>query len=409
MIESAFVIVYDKDMENNIMTIFDTVFNGMLLKKAVFSKPQDKNIQKCIAKSFDKKGEFFIQFETFTADGKALHHNELAGQAAAYACELLQNEFKQCNLFTTGGDCEIKISKAGKTLIHNKINLTAACSCMPTSHNKEKNTILCEGNFYPFLSALGISDTKGRIFDRRRAKFKQINRFLEIIDDIYPLLHPTKSLTIYDLCCGKSYLTFAAYYYFTEIKKRKVNMIGIDRKADVIAFCTKTAADAGFTNLTFLCQNINEVQECSADLVLSLHACDTATDLVLNQAVKMKADVILSTPCCHHEMMGQLSCEPLGFITKYSLLKQKLCDAATDSLRALRLEAEGYQVTVLELIDPEQTPKNIMIKAIKKPISPKKRERLLNEYEEACQFIHASPTLNQLLAEKADDISIDNL
>ncbi|MCI8590502.1 MAG: SAM-dependent methyltransferase [Clostridiales bacterium] len=390
------------------MTIFDTVYSGMLLKKAVFSKPQDKNTLRCVAKPFEKRGQFFIQFETFTTDGKALHHNESAGHAAAYACDLLQNKFKQCNLFTTGGDCEIKISKAGKTLIHNKINLTAASCFTPAAHNKEKNTILCENTFYPFLAALGISDRTGRIFDRKRAKFKQINRFLEIIDDIYPRLHPTKTLTIYDLCCGKSYLTFAAYHYFTEIKKRTVSMIGIDRKADVIAFCTKTAAEAGFTNLTFLCQNIDAIRESSADLVLSLHACDTATDLVLNQAVKMKADVILSTPCCHHEMMGQLTCEPLGFITKHSLLKQKLCDAATDSLRALRLEAEGYKVTVLELIDPEQTPKNMMIKAIKKPISIEKREKLLQEYDEACRFLNASPTLNRLLTENINDTDIDN-
>ncbi|MCI8331232.1 MAG: SAM-dependent methyltransferase [Clostridiales bacterium] len=390
-------------MENNIITIFDTVFTGMLLKKAVFSKCQDKNTLRCVAKPFEKKGQFFIQFETFTADGKALHQNKPAEQAAAYAYGLMQDAFKQCNLFTTGGDCEIKISKSGKMLIHNKIDLAAAKCCALAAHNKEKNTILCEGTFYPFLAALGISDAKGRIFDRRRAKFKQINRFLEIIDDIYPLLHPDKTLTIYDLCCGKSYLTFAAYYYFTEIKHRSIRMIGIDRKEDVIAFCAKTAADAGFTNLTFLCQNIDTVQENTADLVLSLHACDTATDLVLNQAVKMKADVILSTPCCHHEMMNQLTCESLGFITRHSLFKQKLCDAATDGLRALRLEAEGYKVTVLELIDPEQTPKNIMIKAIRKPISNDKREKLLQEYEQACRFLHASPTLNRLLAEKAND------
>lgn len=173
--------------------------------------------------------------------------------------------------------------------------------------------------------------------------------------------------------------------------------MGVDRKADVIEFCQKTAEKAGAEHLYFSCGDVTRFSCERADMVLSLHACDIATDIVLSQAVKMKAQIILSTPCCHHEMMGQLSCPPLGFLEKHSLLKQKLCEAATDALRALRLEAEGYKVTTLELIDPEQTPKNLMIKAIRKNIDRQKRAELLMQYRQACDFLGVSPALDKML------------
>lgn len=382
--------------------IFEKAFRQPLIK-AVFSKPADPLLLRCTARPFEKKGAPFIQFETFTRDGKALHENLPLLKASAVAQERFVHSYRQCNLITANGECEIKISKSGHRLIRNRIKDAAGASSLPaySPHNKEKNTILQEGTYYPFLAALGVCDERGRIFDRKRAKFKQINRFLEIIDDVYPQLPAQGPLIVCDLCCGKSYLTFAAYHYFTKIKGREITMYGVDRKADVIEFCQKTAEKAGAEHLYFSCGDVTRFSCERADMVLSLHACDIATDIVLSQAVKMKAQIILSTPCCHHEMMGQLSCPPLGFLEKHSLLKQKLCEAATDALRALRLEAEGYKVTTLELIDPEQTPKNMMIKAIRKNIGGQKRAELLMQYRQACDFLGVSPALDKML------ISID--
>jgi hypothetical protein len=232
------------------------------------------------------------------------------------------------------------------------------------TNNKEKKHIL-SGN-EPFLMLLGVSDSNGRVYDKKQAKFRQINRFLEIIRDVEDKL-PTDSIRICDLCCGKSYLSFAVYHYFANVKKYNVSMTGIDLKPDVIEYCSDTAKKLGFDGLEFICGDINDyTTDNIPQLVISLHACDIATDIVLCKAAEWQTDVILSTPCCHHELNHNISSPALSFITDYSMLRQKLCDAATDALRLCRLEAEGYTTSAIELIDPEETPKNIMLRAIRK-------------------------------------------
>lgn len=383
--------------------IYDIIYNEIKcasLKKIIFSRSADHSVIRICARPFIHKGEMLIQFETFTGDGKAKHRNLSPADAALEATDMACGKFRQCNIFSTGGECEIKVSKSGKIFIVNHIKTHESADI--TSHNKKKNTVLKDGEPHDFLIALGVTDSNGRVFDKKRSKFRQINRFLEIIDDVYASLPPIGNLTICDLCCGKSYLTFAAYYYFTEVKKRDIIMYGVDLKNDVIKYCTEVAEKSAFDKLHFICDDISRFDLAQADMVISLHACDIATDIVLSKACLLDAQVILSTPCCHHEMMHQIECDELSFITKHSMLKQKLCDAATDALRAMRLEAEGYKVTTLELIDPEETPKNIMIKAIRHKISEENREMILMKYKEICKFLNADPYLEKILSQGAN-------
>ena len=235
-------------------------------------------------------------------------------------------------------------------------------------NDRKKNHILSGAE--PFLIRLGISDGQGRVHDKKQPKFRQINRFLELIRDAESCLPEDGPLGICDLCCGKSYLSFAVYHYFTAIRHRQVRMVGVDMKAEVMDDCNAIARELGMDGLSFVCADVSlyefgGAKDCP-DMVISLHACDTATDRVLDRAISWGARLILSTPCCHHEMMRRLDCPALDFIAGHSMLKQKLCDAATDALRLKRLEAAGYEVAALELIDPEETPKNVMLRGIRR-------------------------------------------
>jgi len=258
----------------------------------------------------------------------------------------------------------------------------------PKDNNRKKNHILSGDE--PFLKLLEVSDANGRIYDKKQSKFKQINRFLEIIRDCEDKL-PKESITIFDLCCGKSYLSFAAYHYFSVIKGMRVNMTGIDLKPDVIEHCSSIARKLSFDGLKFICMDINDFSPGEhPSLVISLHACDIATDIVLTRAADWETDVILSTPCCHHELNHNINCRELSFITEHSMLRQKLCDAATDALRLCRLEASGYTTSTVELIDPNETPKNVMLRAFRKKSFDKNSDeakRAMERYLSAKRFL----------------------
>ena len=368
---------------------------NQVLKKAVFSKHKDKSIVKTVLTLKSISGKVCLQAESFHADNKAKHENILLDDNALLRlCNLIDSSM-QVNLITTVGECEYKASKSGKiTLIGvnnlvQKINCGNAEKASISGNNHEKNHIITPDA--PFLTYLGISDKNGRIHDKKQSKFRQINKFVENVRDIYPHLKNNGELIVYDLCCGKSYLSFAVYHYLKNIIGRDVKMYGVDLKADVIEYCNKVATDLGFENLEFFCGDITQY-ECpeQPDLVISLHACDIATDIVIDKAIKENAKVILSTPCCHHELNHTINCKALSFITEYSMLRQKLCDAATDALRLKRLEANNYSCVALELIDPEETPKNILLRAIKKPNTPanlKKADDAKQEYEAARKFL----------------------
>ena len=382
-----------------IVELISTAAQKGAIKKAVFSKPEDPANVKCTLTLRRVGGKTVLQAETLRADNKALHENiapddilRLGEVASAWA---------QINLITTLGDCELRSSKKGKVTLMGGDKLArilaqndAPCAKIE-SNNREKNYIL-SGN-EPFLKLLDVSDENGRVRDKRQSKFRQINRFLELIRDCVGHLPAEGTLRICDLCCGKSYLSFAAYHYFTEVLGRDVKMTGVDLKPDVVAYCNEVAKKLGFDGLEFLCGDVNKYTcDEHVHLVISLHACDIATDFVLNKATEWQADVILSTPCCHHEMNHTLECEALSFIAKHSMLRQKLCDAATDALRLARLEACGYTVCALELIDPEETPKNIMLRALRRrnfdPASPEAK-KLWEDYLAAKAFLVGDKTV----------------
>ena len=364
-------------------------------KKAVFSKPSQSDISRAVATLRFVGKRSVIQIEYFTKDNKALHKNIALDEASFDSdIEAVISEFMQINVFTACGDCEYRCSKSGNStviggdkLINKLDSYVSVEASENTLKNNNKKDYILNGD-EPFLKLLGICDQSGRIHDKRQAKFRQINRFLEHIRDVLKYL-PEGDIRICDLCCGKSYLSFAVYHYFANVLNRKVSMTGVDLKEDVIEYCSDVSAKLGFDGLEFICGDITKYEtEVTPQLVISLHACDTATDIVLEKAAEWKADVILSTPCCHHELNHKLDCPELEFIAKYSMLRQKLCDAATDAMRLKLLESKGYNTDALELIDPEDTPKNIMLRAIKrKQVNKRAEEAAAKEYSEIRKFL----------------------
>ncbi|MBQ7358165.1 MAG: SAM-dependent methyltransferase [Clostridia bacterium] len=368
------------------------------LKKAVFSKPADKGVKKTVMTPRVISGRVMLQAEVFHTDNKATHEN-IELDSSQRIAEYIDG-YLQINLITTAGDCEYKLSQSGKSVVIGGLKLERELSAEKSfarvqigGNNKSKRYILSGDE--PFLVYLGVSDKNGRVYDKKQAKFRQINRFLELIRDIEKHL-PEGELRVCDLCCGKSYLSFAVYHYFAVMQGRKVKMTGMDLKPDVIEYCSKVAEHLGFEGLEFICGDIRAYQpEEHVNLVISLHACDIATDIVLEKATDVCADVILSTPCCHHDMNKKLDCDALSFVGKHSMLRQKLCDAVTDALRLKLLEAKGYDVTALELIDPEETPKNILLRGIRKKsfdTNGEAAKRAMSEYIEAYAYLTGGKT-----------------
>ncbi len=337
------------------------------LKKAVLSKPGDAGDVRAVLTLRHIGGRDCLQAECFRTDNKAMHENlppEVSGELLG-----LLARFGQVNLLTAAGESELRCGKRGTLTVLGGEKLRKKLEAMSDStaevpENDRKKQYILQGD-EPFLRLLDVSDANGRVKDKRQAKFRQINRFLELVCDCQQHLPKEGVLRICDLCCGKSYLSFAAYHYFANILGREVRMTGIDLKPDVIAYCGDVARQLGWDGLEFVCGDVSRYSAGGdVDLVISLHACDVATDFVLERAVRWRAKVILSTPCCHHELNHRIDCAALSFITEHSMLRQKLCDAATDALRLKYLEGHGYAVSALELIDPEETPKNIMLRGI---------------------------------------------
>ncbi len=359
--------------------------NKHFLKKAVFSKCADKDTLRAVATLFEKSGIIMIQLEYSRKDGKALHKNIAIGDTVITD---IISEFSQINLIGDGADAEYKKSKSGVETIIGENRFTKAVENYGKrieikAHNRAKAYVF-DGS-EPFLFELGVADKNGRVYDKKQAKFRQINRFTEHIADIYKHLPSDGILNVLDLCCGKSYLSFAVYHYLSVTMNRKVNMVGIDLKEDVIEFCSNAAKNLGYDGLRFHAMNIDDYEYTTpVHLVVSLHACDIATDIVLTKAIELGAKVILSTPCCQKEVLHNLDTDAFEFVTKYPMLKKKLCDALTDALRLERLSAYGYEASALELTDPDDTPKNILIRAIKKNDG---NEKAKHEYQKLCSSL----------------------
>ena len=359
---------------------------------AVISNPVEKDgVTKVKVRPVLKKGELLFQCESFR-NNQAFHKNLTAKECKKELYQYMQ-QMKQMQLETKNLSATVLVSKKGKVTVKTK-KAQGCCKEVSLSHNKEKTYILQEGMNIPFLRELGVMTEEGKIVKQRFDKFRQINRFLEFVEDILPRIQKEGEITILDFGCGKSYLTFAIYYYLHELKKLDVRIVGLDLKKDVIRHCNELAQKYGYEKLTFLVGDIADYEGVSeVDMVVTLHACDTATDYALAKAVGWNAKVILSVPCCQHELNAQIQNDTLAPIFKYGLIKERMAALFTDALRAEYLEGEGYEAQILEFIDMEHTPKNILIRAVKTG----KRKENQEAIRECERFLHVTPTLSRLL------------
>ena len=364
---------------------------------AVLSAPRDKSgVEKVKVRPLLKRGELVFQLESF-CNRQAFHENLSAGEAADRIFEYMQN-MKQMQMETKQWNYTVLVSKKGKLTIKRKAQKNPNKQA-DMNHNRKKQYILEEGTMVPFLRDLGVMTEEGKIVRTKFDKFRQINRFLEFIEDILPQLDKGREVTILDFGCGKSYLTFAMYYYLHELKQYDIRIIGLDLKSEVIRHCNELSVKYGYEKLTFLEGDIADYEGVDqVDMVVTLHACDTATDYALAKAVGWHAKVILSVPCCQHEINGQIENDILKPILKHGLLKERFSAIVTDALRAEYLEREGYEVQVLEFIDMEHTPKNILIRAIDTGKKGKNSKRIKD-----CEaFLNVEPTLGRLLGMQKD-------
>lgn len=371
------------------------LFEKNAVRRMILSKPQDKSVVRGELRPTSIRGEVFLQIVRQMKDGKALHQNIPVAESTA-CIEMLLAEFRQWNIFTEAGEAQVLVSIKGQIKITgNLVRLANESKAAETaSHDRNKHRIL-PNEPVDFLIRLGITDKNGRVLDKKQDKYRQINRFLEYLEDLSGYFPKDRPIRVVDFGCGKSYLTFAIHYYFTRVKGLKTDIIGLDLKQDVIALCGSIAEELKLDGIRFLVGDINQfVPIENADLTVSLHACDTATDSALAQAIASNSRMIVSVPCCHHELANQIDCAPLAEITRHGILKHRLADIATDALRASYLEAAGYQVQVFEFIEAEHTPKNLMLRAVRK--NPDGNQEAWQRYCAMRDFLSVSPSIERM-------------
>lgn len=331
------------------------------------------------------------QAEKYT-EKQVFHENMSEEELKEFLEGAMRQGYRQLNAWDGEREHAVRVSKGGKASYMKK--KTAQAPKEKTGHNRKKNYILEEGQTIPPLVDMGIFTSEGKIVRSMYDKYRQINRFVELIDDEIGTLPKDRTLTVIDFGCGKSYLTFILYYYLTQIRKLDVRIIGLDLKADVIEHCNQAAEKYGYENLRFELGDINGY-ECPypVDMVVSLHACDTATDYALYNAVRWNARLIFSVPCCQHELNGQISNEMLSPVFSYGILKERMAALITDGLRAKLLEGAGYETQILEFIDMEHTPKNLLIRAV---YTGKRKN--LDSTKRCMEELHVQPLLARLLS-----------
>ena len=384
------------------------LFLNESLERILMSNPTDSGkISRSRIRPLLMKGRLVFQAEE-QAGKQAFHRNLDRDEAADYVTGLLDGSFRQAEIASGLGKALILVSRKGKVTVKVKQNPRPArilsagnlASREPEravllSHNRKKHYILEEGIPVPFLVDLGVMTKEGRVVNSRYDKYRQINRFLEFIEDILPNLDQDRESTIIDFGCGKSYLTFAMYYYLKELKGYPVRIIGLDLKEDVIEHCSRLGRQYGYEGLSFCHGDIASFEGVEkVDMVVTLHACDLATDYALEKAVNWGARVILSVPCCQHELNGQMENSLLRPVLQYGLIKERMAALYTDAIRAQVLEYRGYRTQILEFIDMEHTPKNILIRAVRQG---KKRDNGL-QIRELADFLHVKPAVVELLA-----------
>ncbi len=337
--------------------------------------------------------------ETRFCGTQVFHQNFCSEEMQTRIVTYMEQDFKQLEAEHMEGNLHVLISKKGKvTLKYQKKQGTSEAVRPVMTHNREKKYILKEGIPVPFLIDLGVQTPEGKIVRSRYDKFKQINRYLEFVEDILPTLTKKDTIHIVDFGCGKSYLTFALYYYLHELQKQDVSITGLDLKEDVIQKCNALAENYGYEKLHFYHGDIADFQGSNdIDMVVTLHACDTATDYALKKAIDWNAKVIFSVPCCQHEVNKQIENELLSPILKYGILKERLSAILTDGIRANLLEEAGYETQILEFIDMEHTPKNLLIRGVKHSDLRTGQQAAGNKLEKLTQEMHIDTTLQKLM------------
>ena len=369
------------------------------LRKIVISNKQNKayEYRKVEITPVKVKGVSKYQVSSYT-DKQVFQDNINIEETASRVAEIFPVELKQMNIFTESKEIALKGSKSGKLLRNTKILVAGpVVNAEKTAHNRQKNYILKEGTVIPPLVDMGVFTKEGKVVASMYDKFKQINRFIELVDDVLKN-HTKDAINIVDFGCGKSYLTFILYYYLVEIKGKKANIVGLDLKEDVIKKCNATAKKYGYHNLQFKLGDINGYSsDMPVDMVVTLHACDTATDYALYNAVQWNATYIMSVPCCQHEVNKTISSDTLAPMMKYGIIKERTAALATDALRGAMLEHCGYKTQLLEFVDLAHSPKNILIRAVKANVSKEKKAKSLEEARKMCGFLGVEPTILKLL------------
>ena len=377
----------------NITELMEKVVNTENLIYTVFSgvrNKSEKTFNKVTIKKVTIKNEVKHQFE-YIYDKNVEHKNLNNEETISEMCKLSQNYFKQVLINTAESDYHILVSKKGEAKINRK---PASKKFEKPEHNRKKKYILNEGELTPFLIELGIMTREGKIVNAKYDKFKQINRYLELVSDCIPYLDKNKTIKIIDFGCGKAYLTFALYDYLVLKMGYNVEIVGLDLKENVIKFCSNLAQKLNFNDLRFEQGDIKGFDQFTdVDMVISLHACNTATDEALAKAVNWGANVILAVPCCQHEFLKKIKNEKMLPMMKFGIIKEKLASLLTDSVRANVLEIMGYRTQVLEFVDMEHTPKNIMIRAFFE--DTKNIKKVVKEYKEFKNEWEVSPYIEE--------------
>ena len=383
-------------MEELISLLAELTQSQRLVQIVIHSPLKKEEIQKITIRPVKLKSQIAYH-ATFFYPKKTTNQNLTSKELEAFVVSLVPASYKQAILYAIDADYHILANKKQKLTI---LKRKATQQPLQLAHNRQKAYLLEEGIPISFLIELGLMHADGRIIPSKSDKFRQMNRFLELVVDVLPNVSHKEPLHLIDFGCGKAYLTFALYYYFTEIRKQPVHFVGLDLKADVVDFCNQVAKKLGYEHLHFYVGDIQHyVPDRAVDLVVTLHACDTATDAALHQAVEWKTPVILSVPCCQHELFSQIENEALTPLLKHGILRERFAALATDAARAQLLECAGYQTQVIEFIDMEHTPKNLLIRAVKREVkaTPQAQEQMLKQYDQFKKLLSITPMLEKLL------------
>lgn len=375
-----------------LLQLIDEIQWEKLVEGVISDKRNKAEVQKIKLRPVVIKNTFLIQVTEYIGK-QVIHDNKTLEAIKEYIYVSLRDNFKQANIRTEEYTYNILISKKGQVTVKKKKEIEKKKPVF--IHNRVKKYLLQEGKPVDFLVYLGVMNSEGFVVKSKYDKFRQINRFLEFVEDIVDKLPKNKVINIIDFGCGKSYLTFAIYYYLKKEKNLDVNIVGLDLKRDVIKHCNQIATDLKYDGLEFLEGDIAQYKgKDDVDMVVTLHACDTATDYAIAKAIDWNAKVVLSVPCCQHELNNQIQNEVLSPIFKYGILKEKMAALITDGIRAGVLEEHGYDTQILEFIDMEHTPKNLMIRAVKKKnVSYAKNQKLDNLIKE----LNVKPTIKELM------------